>query len=112
MLNSISINQALDLWSELEQAYYDNNGFGGNVAEIYAYRLMPYSPLYVKGSQQGVIWSDEAERVEGNVMDSLYELLKMFKDKRGCKIYVDGKLFGKWIKSQRNLHRWHITVIA
>jgi len=36
----LSTEKILDLWSELEAAYYGRNGYGGTVAEIYAYRCV------------------------------------------------------------------------
>lgn len=38
------MTQALSIWSELEQAYYGDNAYGGDTAEIYAYRLQPADP--------------------------------------------------------------------
>jgi hypothetical protein len=43
MLN-LTIAQALGIYNELVEAYFNKNGYGGNVAEIYAYRLNPSSP--------------------------------------------------------------------
>lgn len=44
-MHRLSLVQALSLWSDLDDAYYGKSGFGGEVAEIYAYRLMPYAPM-------------------------------------------------------------------
>lgn len=41
---SISIPQALDVYDELVKAYFDVNHYGGDVAEIYCYRLCPSNP--------------------------------------------------------------------
>lgn len=43
-MHNVSMIQALSVWSELEQAYYGDNGFGGDTAEIYAYRLARQTP--------------------------------------------------------------------
>ena len=40
----LSITQAVGIWDELRNAHLNLNGYGGNVAEIYAYRLMSYRP--------------------------------------------------------------------
>lgn len=44
-MHNLSMMQALSIWEELVEALHDKNGFGGNTAEIYIYRLMPYVPL-------------------------------------------------------------------
>ncbi len=36
-----SVDAAIDVWHDLEQALAGKNGYGGDVAEIYAYRLVP-----------------------------------------------------------------------
>jgi hypothetical protein len=38
MIN-LSMTQALELWDELVACHYSCNNYGGDVAEIYAYRL-------------------------------------------------------------------------
>jgi hypothetical protein len=46
----LSIEATLGIWSELEAARCGKNGYGGTVAEIYAYRLLPgLSPLAYRG---------------------------------------------------------------
>lgn len=41
MVNDALTTDALGVWHELELALAGRNGFGGDVAEIYAYRLVP-----------------------------------------------------------------------
>ena len=43
-MHRLSIVQLLSIWSDLEAAYHRHNGFGTDTAEIYLYRLMPWSP--------------------------------------------------------------------
>ncbi len=43
-MHSMSTKQTLDVWHELELALQGKNGFGGDTAEIYAYRLTPSNP--------------------------------------------------------------------
>jgi hypothetical protein len=47
----------LHLWTELVEAYHGVNGFGGDVAEIYAYKLTPFSyvPDAFKDGQQAAL---------------------------------------------------------
>ena len=44
-MNRMSIPQALDIWHDLELARRGEHGFGGNTAEIYAYRISAENPL-------------------------------------------------------------------
>ena len=49
-MTNISIQQLITLWVELEDAYNGVNGFGGDVAKIYAYTLQPRYPGYQQDS--------------------------------------------------------------
>lgn len=108
-MRDISTTQAISLWSELEQAYYDDNKYGGHTAEIYIYRLMPHTPTW---GRTGAILADQwhkeiAEKANG----ALLELLLHFATKRNCTVLVDGgREPGKWMVESDNRHRWHITV--
>lgn len=44
MLSMVSTSQVVDLWEQLMQCLYDDNKYGGRVAEIYIYTMMPHSP--------------------------------------------------------------------
>jgi hypothetical protein len=39
--DDLDLDQALGVWFDLERALEGKNGYGGDVAEIYAYRLVP-----------------------------------------------------------------------
>ena len=39
-MKNLSPVQACLIWSDLEQAYYGDAAYGGDVAEIYAYKFM------------------------------------------------------------------------
>ncbi len=54
MFPNISVPQALDVYDDLVKAYFGENGFGGNVAEIYCYRLLPRNPSAEAAWQNGV----------------------------------------------------------
>lgn len=103
-MHNISMVQALDIWSELWQAYFGKNGFGGNTAEIYAYTLMPDSPSRNNSQRRQV--------TDGLIAaSSLYSLLELFKSRAQCKIEIDGKEMGLWFKTQPLLHRCHVKII-
>lgn len=72
----LPVDQALGIWFDLERALEGKNGYGGDVAEIYAYRLVP--PRH-KGSTE-----EEQARVAGR---NLTRLLRYFVDlHRGAEI--------------------------
>ena len=95
-MENISMVQALDIWSELWKAYYGDNGYGGNEAEIYLYRVSPESP-----SKDPEVGKDAAR--------SLYHLLVKFRDEMECEIIVDNKplLLG----NIPTIHRCHVRII-
>jgi len=105
-MDNISIAQALGFWSELWKAYYGENGYGGNTAEIYAYTLMPHSPTLEKDG------FEEIKREAGlQAAKSLHALLVKFQEQEKCKIRINGKLLGEWFTRRPFLYRCHIKVI-
>lgn len=105
MIN-ISPHQLIDLWVQLEDAYNGVNGYGGTVAEIYAYTVEPSNPGYKH--REGMFDED----FELNASRSLYSVLRLFKWKRNCIIYIEDvkgkKRLGKWFLKRRFQHRIHI----
>ncbi len=106
-MHNISMIQALKVWSELWQAYFGENGFGGNTAEIYAYRLQPRNPIFE--SCIGA-FLEEKERLGLQAATSLHALLDKFATDANCSIEVNGKAFGSWVKEEPFAHRVHVTV--
>lgn len=109
MSGDLTINQALGVWSDLEQAYFGQNGFGGDTAEIYAYRLQPYNP-FAHAFSEGVGYGDKAKQEQAVIAGSnLFFLLRTFAKMRDVYIEVDGEdpetlLYGL-------VHRCHVKVI-
>jgi hypothetical protein len=93
-MTSMSIEQALDVWDQLEDAKEGKSSYGGDVAEIYAYRLNPHSPRMVLGGEGE---EEFGPRFEAN----LKWLVAMFEKKRGCKVEI---LDDTWF------HRVHVKV--
>lgn len=60
----------LGIWGELEAAYHGRNGFGTNVAEIYAYRLLPMDPQDPTGT------GEENARRAGHEMERIIRLFQ------------------------------------
>lgn len=98
--------QLMELWAELVEAWHGVNGFGGDTAEIYAYRFQAYSPF--------AHWHHDEEKLGEIGLQSarqLYELLTMFKVRHDCRIIVDGKPLGAWLKKFPFNHRVHVRIL-
>ncbi len=108
-MHNISIAQALDVWSDLEQAHLGKNGFGGHTAEIYAYRLKPHNPTaLVKGES----FSDFNREWQEDATASFVALLLLFEDRRSCRINIDDMGIRQWEKENRAFsHCARVTVI-
>jgi hypothetical protein len=104
------MNQALDIWSELRQAYYGKNGFGGDEAEIYAYTLMPNVPTL---NFKGITFDVQNQVAYQNAKRSLYALIIKFIQYHDCKITVliDGESLTHWMETEVFDHRCHVKVI-
>ena len=111
-MKNISMNQSLDVWSELWQAYFGKNKYGGNTAEIYGHVLMSHSPILNSQDPNGRPPRPEVNRAAGlRAARSLYALLEKFKEDTGCKIMVNEEEFGEWVKDLELTHRCHVQVI-
>lgn len=82
MLN-LSINQLLHVWGELVRAHDGQNTFGGNMAEIYAWMLMPCSPMAERGNEKAM-----AQR-KARAWQSLRAMLEKFAEDFGCEVRVN-----------------------
>ena len=102
--------QALEIWSELWQAYFGKNGYGGDTAEIYTYCVMPDSP--------GKNLNEERQSEYGlQAAKSLYSLLTKFSHDYDCKIEIMttrdiGKEIGEWMFEEPLFHLCHVRVKA
>lgn len=111
-MHNLSLIQALGIWSDLEQAYFGENHYGSDTAEIYVYRLMPYRPLAHNPLAKETPWGiEEKKKAVQEANTSLYNLLKYFSHYRNCRIKVEDTNLGKWIIPSENSHRWHVQVI-
>ena len=104
-LSTISIDQALDVWSELEAAYYGENGYGGNTAELYVYRLMPRAP----GGPDPQAYLDANQ--------ALLHLLRRFKGVHPDAVITlyatrsdDGRPLGSWLGGCDESHRHSVRI--
>ena len=109
---NLSVIQALGLWSDLEQAYHATNSYGGDEAELYLYRFMPYAPTANKIElvDEPGIFGDIVREAYDAANQTLYNLLDHFSKKRKAIILVEGKPLGPWLVTARFVHRVHVKV--
>lgn len=89
MTADLTLNQALGVWSDLEAAYYGKSGYGGDTAEIYAFRIQPYRPsVELPNTQLGAEAIAEQAMIAGK---NLHWLIDKFVDLHDCRIEVDGQ---------------------
>lgn len=110
-LSDISMRAGLEIWSELEQCYYDDNGYGGTTAEIYAYRLRPDQP----GRDMAFSRTESVEN-DKKAAEALVGLCCLFACLRECRVVF--KTPGRWIGPKAWLrahgrfdHPVHVQVI-
>ena len=104
------------LWGEILEAYHGVNGFGGNVAEIYSYRLQRYSPIvHSDRMKQGEHRDKEEWSHYHEAARALVSILEQFSCVYECKIEIDGVDPYTWVDTiscgdYRFDHRAHVTV--
>jgi len=104
----ISILQALHIWSQLEQALYEDHPYGGDTAEIGVYQLLACTPDRPQPApQDAVVASDE--EIIGASRD-LYQLLRIFASERGVAIQVDDEALGKGMITSDCGPCWYVQV--
>jgi len=85
MLN-LSTLDLLGLWSDLCDAYHGRNGFGGDTAEIYAYRCGRPSPASSSTGPLGrQVKREDAERAAA----SLVAVCQLFEREHSCEVLLD-----------------------
>ncbi len=105
----ISILQLLRLWSELDDAYYEKNGFGGDTAEIYAYTLLPAHPSADSDAPERM--RNKSKEEDGfQAAKTLLEILNLFAKMRKCVIVVDGRRLGRWFLQEPFDYKVHIMI--
>ena len=100
----------LHVWGELVLALHGVNGFGGNVAEIYAYPLEASDPTFAEKTRRWLA-ADRSGAMPINYqpIESLRQLLLLFRDTYECDIAIDGYPIGDGYMPPTN-HRWHIAI--
>ena len=113
---TVSTHQLMQIWGELVEAYHGVHGFGEHVAEIYAYRLTPYTPTcHGEGLLEGSALCRDAEcEVQMKAGASFVQLCSYFTEVYPSRILLDGMLIPDWwnacVSAGGFAHRVHVTV--
>lgn len=107
-IESLSLVQAIGIWSDLLEAYYGVNGYGGNVAEIYAYRLQEYNP-----TAHSEVFTNLREEAASELAVAsarrLQGLIGLFCERYDdARISIDGTTWRHWHSPLA--HRCHVKV--
>ena len=124
-LANVSLFQALDVWDELVMAYHENNGYGGDTAEIYIYRLMEHHPAIALANKDGApdFAVETATESYQKATAALHELMCLFMKSWNCAISIMetrekgyevsvGHEFRELMVKDPITHRVHIRVTA
>lgn len=111
----ISIEQALDVYDDLIEALHGKHGFGGDVAEIYTFRIMPFSPTYSMHNE-GKMWDSDNRMIEKRAAEDFHSLCHIFAKKHDASISIDDIELNEWInkiriEEIRFFHRVHVKVL-
>ena len=109
-MHTLSLEQALSLWSDLEQAYHKPEKY--RTVEIYMYRLVNGSPSArrVDLMEDPGFMGDLVRDVYRKANRALYALLNHFCLTRKATIKVDGRELGPWLAESLLCHRVKVTV--
>jgi hypothetical protein len=110
MLHTITMEQALGVWSDLEQSYFGKSSYGSDTVEIYMYRFMSGAPREVRWLENPGIFGDMARESYDNANAAMLELFTLFSKMRKARIEVEGRELGEWLKTARFTHRVHVKV--
>ena len=90
----------MKLWGDLIEARHGCHGYGGHVAELYAYRFGGWSPGHSPDEHQ-----------QRRAAQNLHLLLTIFGEEYGdTRITLDGRPFGNWMKQAAYDHRVHVRI--
>ncbi len=104
----LSQAQLIRLWSELEQAYYGDNRYGGDTAEIYAYTVMEHSPIFAHADG----FEQRKQEHYHQAAKTLYEVLTLFETMRECQVYINDMRLGEWLCRDTFDHRVHVRIVT
>lgn len=103
----------MTLWGDLLEAYHGVNGYSGDTAEIYAYRLMMNDPLAYVLDEKSAMGAQARAKQNRQAADGLHDLCRLFSSEYDCIIKVNGMSLTKWRKEVGSGfdHRCHVRVM-
>ena len=94
----LTLKQAMLVFGELVQCYYGEHKFGGDTAEIYAYRLATGTPTVatalsaaVAQLTQSAMYLDALQEFGGEAAANLCGICKVFSEAYDANVSVNGK---------------------
>lgn len=100
--------ELLRLWGELVECYHGVNGYGSDTAEIYAYRLMPFSPSV---QLHPGFHEEQKLEIQGQAAADLVELCRLFLGEYDrYTIEIDGIELSLWEQHIRYGFDWRVHV--
>ena len=110
LLLEVSQLELMKLWAELNEAWHGINGFGGDTAEVYSYRLQPYSPM-AHGANETDIGNIDKRILCSNAANALVNLVEMFCHEYNCTATIDNIPPQRW-KYEIDIfdHRAHVKI--
>jgi len=111
---NMSTENALEVWSELTDSLHGCHGYGGDVAEIYAYRLLPgFTNAWT--NPDSVILGDDYKKLTYTAGRNLLQLCKKFSIDNETKVQIEiGDVFKDVWKIKEDefnsVHREHVKV--
>lgn len=113
---NIPLGELLKLWGELIEAYHGVNGYGGDTAELYAYRFRrddPAARLDKVDGEKCQLRKDAEHAAEIDARKALYGLLWLFEHTvTNAKVRIDGKMLYQWQQiAEKFDHRVHVKVV-
>jgi hypothetical protein len=119
----ISIEQAVGIYDELFKACIGRNRYGGDTAEIYTYRLLPYDGIYSRNwmdAKPGDPFWEDYLLLEHKAARSLVDIIDMFRTHNECEVTVEDDTgfidYTVWVENvlknkYRFAHRIHVRVV-
>lgn len=100
----VPLIELMGIWGELVECYHGVNGFGGDTAEIYAYRLCASSPSAAN--------NDERRREDAvKARDALVDLCETFeREWSGVRVLIQDRAPQAWAALVGDSFSWRTRV--
>lgn len=89
---ALSLKEMLGLWGEMVECFHGVHGYGGDTAEIYAYRLQPYSPMAHTHRDEVA-----SRQCANTAAGALVGLCLAFEGDYDCRITIDNMSLNHWL---------------